>query len=315
MAKTALDLIQEAVQGRTVLNAPMRELTTLRVGGPADVLIYPADREDLCRTVAFLAERELPCFPMGNGSNLVVRDAGIRGAVLNLTEGFTELELREGADGSPVIQAGAGLALRRLVRWAVDQGISGFETLTGIPGALGGAVMMNAGAWGASIGERVLEVEAVDAAGRPHVFDRETLRFEYRSLDLPKGYIILGALLQGDRAEPEEVKARAQEFHKRRRDTQPTQEPSAGSIFKNPPGRSAGQMIEECGLKGIRVGDAEVSRIHANFIINMGAATASQVVALMGMIQERVYVKFKTKLEPEVKIVGDWEKGKLRIRE
>ncbi len=315
MTKTALDLIQETVQGRTVLNAPMRDLTTLRVGGPADLLIYPADREDLFRAVSFLTERELPCFPMGNGSNLVVRDAGIRGAVLNLNEGFTGIELREGADGSPTIYAGAGLALRRLVRWSVDQGVAGFENLTGIPGVLGGALAMNAGAWGSSIGERVLELEAVDPTGRAHVFDRETLHFEYRSLELPKGYVITGALLQGDRADREEVKARAQQFHKRRRESQPTQEPSAGSIFKNPPGRSAGQMIEECGLKGVRVGEAEVSRIHANFIINVGAATASQVVALIGMIQERVYVKFKIKLEPEVRIVGDWEKGKLRIQE
>jgi UDP-N-acetylmuramate dehydrogenase len=315
MTKTALDLIQETVQGRTVLNAPMRELTTLRVGGPADVLIYPADLEDLLRAVAFLTERELPCFPMGNGSNIVVRDAGIRGAVLSLNEGFTELEAREGADGTPVIQAGAGLALRRLVRWSVDQGISGFENLTGIPGAVGGALAMNAGAWGSSIGDRVLQLEAVDASGHTHVFDREALDFEYRSLDLPEGHIIVGALLRGDPSEPSEVKARAQQFHARRKATQPLQEPSAGSIFKNPPGRSAGQMIEECGLKGVRVGDAEVSRVHANFIINVGEATASHVVALMGMIQERVYVKFRIKLEPEVKIVGDWEKGKLRIQE
>jgi len=315
MAKTALDLIQEMVQGRTVLNAPMRELTTIRVGGPADVLVYPADREDLLQVVAFLAERELPCLPLGNGSNLVVRDGGIRGAVLNLSEGFTELEAEIGADGNPVVRAGGGLTLRRLVRWSVDQGISGFENLTGIPGTVGGAVAMNAGAWGGSIGERVLELEAVDPSGRAHVFDRETLRFEYRSLDLPKGYIIVGALLRGDPAEPGQVKAKAQQLHKRRRESQPIQEASAGSVFKNPPGRSAGQLIEECGLKGVRVGDAEVSRIHANFIVNVGEATASQVVALMGMIQERVYVKFRIKLEPEVRIVGDWEKGKLRIQE
>ncbi|MBE0617011.1 MAG: UDP-N-acetylmuramate dehydrogenase [Proteobacteria bacterium] len=315
MGKTTLDLIQQKVRGRSVLNAPMSEHTTLRVGGPADLLLYPADRDDLFGLLAFLNEREVPCFPLGNGSNLVVRDGGIRGAVLNLNEAFTGLELREAPDGSPLLWVEAGLSLRRLVRWTVDQGIAGFESLTGIPGAVGGALAMNAGAWGSTIGDHVQELEAVDPKGRPQIFDRETLRFEYRSLDLPKGYVILGALLKGERATSEAVKERAQELHRRRRDTQPTQEASAGSVFKNPPGRSAGQLIEECGLKGVRVGDAEVSRIHANFIVNAGKATAGQVVALMGMIQERVYVKYKLKLEPEVRIVGDWEKGKLRIQE
>lgn len=315
MAKTALDVIQEQVRGRVVLNAPMSEHTTLRVGGPADLLIYPADRADLLELLAFVHERELPCFVLGNGSNLVVRDGGIRGAVVNLAEGFTDLEVQEGAGGSPLLKVGAGLSLRRLVRWTVDQGIAGFEGFTGIPGVVGGALAMNAGAWGSSIGDRVVELEAAAPGGRPQVFGRETLRFEYRFLDLPPGCVILGALLRGERASPDEVKARAQELHRRRRDTQPTQEPSAGSIFKNPPGRSAGQLIESCGLKGVRVGDAEVSRVHANFIINAGRATAGQVVALMGMIQERVYVKHRVKLEPEVRIVGDWEKSKLRIQE
>ncbi len=315
MAKTALDLIQETTRGRVVLNAPMSEHTTLRVGGPADLLIYPADRNDLVQVLALLAERDIPYLPLGNGSNLVVRDGGIRGAVINLGEGFSELELREEPDGSPAIRVGAGTSLRRLVRWAVDQGISGLEALTGIPGAVGGAVAMNAGAWGTCMGDRVLRLEGVTPDGEPHLFDRESLHFGYRTLDLPPGFVVTGALLSGAPATPAEVKARAQEYFKRRRDTQPTQEPSAGSVFKNPPGRAAGQLIDECGLKGVRVGDAEVSRIHANFIVNAGKAAASQVVALMGMIQERVYVKHRLKLEPEVRIVGDWEKGKLRIQE
>ncbi len=315
MAKTALEQIQEMVRGRVVLNAPMSELTSIRVGGPADMVVYPADREDLATLVAFLAEREIPRFVLGGGSNLVVRDGGIRGAVINLTEGFCELEGRDGPGGEPQVYAGAGVSLRRLVRWSVDKGVAGFEALSGIPGTVGGALAMNAGAWGFEFSECVLEVEAMTPAGEVHVFPRDVLAFRYRGLDLPRGTILLGALLRGWEEVPDAVKARAQELHRKRRDTQPVQEPSAGSVFLNPPGKAAGQLIDQCGLKGVRVGDAEVSRLHANFIVNSGMATASQVVALMGMIQERVYVKHRVKLEPEVHIVGDWEKGKLRIQE
>ncbi len=309
MAKTAIDELQERVRGKVVLNAPMDRLTTLRVGGPADLLVYPEDREDLAELISFLAERGIPYFVLGNGSNLVVRDGGIRGAVICLTEGFRAIERREG----PRFRAEAGVPLRRLVRWTVDQGITGFEPLVGIPGSVGGALAMNAGAWGMEIGERLVELEALSPEGRVQVFDRTTLRFGYRSLDLPPGYVILAAVLEGEPADPEEVKAAAKAFFARRKESQPLAEPSAGSVFKNPPGAKAAKLIESCGLKGVRVGEAEVSRLHANFIVNAGMATASQVVSLIGMIQERVFVKHKVKLEPEVRIVGEWAKGKVRV--
>lgn len=313
MAKTTLEQIREMVRGRTTLNAPMAELTTMRVGGPADILIHPADREDLGRVVAFLTSREVPYFVLGNGSNLVVRDSGIRGAVIQLGEGFQALE-RLGGD-EPTVRAEAGATLRRLVRWSVDQALLGFQALAGIPGTVGGAVTMNAGAWGFEIGERVRELEVMLPTGEIEAWGREALRFDYRRLDLPPGAIVLAALLEGERGEREEAKEGAKEAYRRRRETQPTQHPSAGSVFRNPAGRSAGRLIDECGLKGVRVGDAEVSQVHGNFIVNTGMATASQVVALMGMIQERVYVKHRVKLEPEVHVVGEWEKGKLRIQE
>lgn len=317
MAKTALDLIQEMAKGRTLLNAPLSEFSTIQVGGPADILIYPRDREDLARLLSFLHQREIPVFPLGNGSNLIVRDAGIRGAAINLMEGFRSIERRDApGQGTAVhIRVEAGSPLRRFIRWTVDQGITGFEALVGIPGSVGGALAMNAGAWGFEIGQRVLELEAMDPTGKTHTFGRDMLRFAYRSLELPKDYIIVGALLEGEEADPRDVKTRAKEFYGRRRKNQPTQEPSAGCVFKNPQGHSAGRLIEQCGLKGVRVGDAEVSRVHANYIVNKGSASAGQVVALMGMVQERVYVDHGIKLEPEVRIVGEWEKGKLRIQE
>ncbi|WP_025324300.1 UDP-N-acetylmuramate dehydrogenase [Deferrisoma camini] len=311
MARTALDEIQERVRGRVVLNAPMDRLTTLRVGGPADLLVYPEDQEDLATLVSFLTQRGLPYFVLGNGSNLVVRDGGIRGAVICLTEGFRGLEAREGAS----FRVEAGVAVRRMVRWTVDRGITGFEPLVGIPGSVGGALAMNAGAWDTEIADRVVELEVLTPGGGVEVLGRSELRFRYRGLDLPPGCVIVAAVLEGEPAEPEAVKERARELYARRKESQPLQEPSAGSVFKNPAGAKAARLIEACALKGVRVGDAEVSRIHANFIVNAGMATASQVVALIGMIQERVYVKHRIKLEPEVRIVGEWAKGKLRVQE
>ncbi len=315
MARTVLDRIPENVRGRTARNVPMNEHTTLRIGGPADLVVYPADRQDLCELLARLTEQEVAWLPLGNGSNLVVRDGGIRGAVLNLSEGFTGLERGNAPDEPPRLRAEAGVPLRRLVRWCVEQGIAGFEGLSGIPGAVGGALAMNAGAWGSSVGDRVVRLETVDPTGGAHVIEREALNFAYRSLELPEGHVIVAAHFQGMQAGSESVKERTRELYRRRRETQPTQEPSAGSVFKNPPGRSAGQLIDACGLKGVRVGDAEISRVHANFIVNRGMATAGQVVSLMGMIQERVYIRYQLKLEPEVRIIGEWEKGKLRIQE
>ncbi len=315
MAWTTLDEIQERVRGEVVLNAPMAELTTLRVGGPADVLVRPADLEDLRNLLGFLAERAVPCFVLGAGSNLVVRDGGIRGAVIQLGEPFRWIEPGEGSGGAARFAAGAGLSLRMLVRWAVDQGIAGFEALSGIPGTVGGAVAMNAGAWGTEIADRLAEVRLLAPDGTERVLGRHELRAGYRHMELPEGAVVVSAVFEGTPDDPEQVEARTREFYKRRRDTQPLHEPSAGSVFKNPPGEKAARLIEACGLKGVRVGDAEVSRRHANFIVNAGMATAGQVVSLMGMIRERVYVRHRVQLEPEVRIVGEWAKGKMRVRE
>lgn len=233
--------------------------------------------------------------------------------MIRLTGGFRTLDRGESATGRPAIQAEAGVSLRHLVRWSVEEGIGGFEPLAGIPGTVGGALTMNAGAWGFEIGERILELEALSPEGEVHRYRGEDLSFGYRTLRLPPGSIVLGAMLEGENRSPEQVKARVAELHRRRRGTQPIREPSAGSVFKNPPGRSAGQLIESCGLKGVRVGDAEISRTHANFIVNLGKASAGQVVTLMGMIQERVREEYGLELEPEVKIVGDVAEEELRV--
>jgi UDP-N-acetylmuramate dehydrogenase len=315
MPKTILELIQDEVRGETVLNVPMSEHTTIQVGGSADLLIYPADREDLSNLLALLAEREVPYFVLGNGSNLVVRDGGIRGAVIKLSGGFQELELQEPAGSGPLIKVDAGVSLRTLVRWTVDHGIAGFAQLSGIPATVGGAIAMNAGAWGVAIGDRVEQLEVMGHDGKIRVIPREMLRFGYRSIDLPPDEIILRALLSGEEGAPRDVKEQAKEYYRKRKESQPVSDPSAGCVFRNPSGGQAGKMIDSCGLKGVRVGDAQISPVHANFIINVGSATAGHVVSLVGMIQERVFVKYRTKLSPEVRIIGEWEKGKLRIQE
>jgi UDP-N-acetylmuramate dehydrogenase len=314
MEKAARELVQKILRGRVEFGAPMHEHTTLRVGGPADLLAYPADRDDLAALLRFLGARSLPWLVVGNGSNLLVRDGGIRGAVVNLTEGFRAVERLEDGGGSSVFRAEAGLNLGNLVRWAAEQGIGGLEALAGIPGTLGGALAMNAGAWGFEIGERTRQVEVMEPDGAVRTLARSRLRFEYRRLHLEPGSVILSAVLEGEAKAPEEIRAAAKDLLKRRRNSQPFAFPSAGSVFRNPPGSAAGRLIDGCGLKGVRNGDAEIARVHANFIVNTGSATAGQISALMGLIEERVYAKYGIRLEPEIISVGDWAQGKLRIR-
>jgi len=305
--QSALERIRGSLRGRSVPNAPMHEHTTIRVGGPVDLLVYPSDRDDLVRLMALLAECRVPFLALGNGSNLVIRDRGVRGVAVSLREGLKNLERRAGSAGRPTVWAGAGLPLQRFVRWTAEQGIGGFEALCGIPATLGGALAMNAGAWGFEIGERVIEVETLGPEGELSVVHREALQFGYRSLGLPPGHIVVGALLEGEEAEPVQLKARLDEFQRRRCDSQPLDKPSAGSVFKNPRGHSAGRLIEECGLKGARVGGARISPVHANFIVNEGGATAENIVRLMATTQECVHRRHGLKLEPEVRIVGEQE--------
>ncbi|NTU60419.1 MAG: UDP-N-acetylmuramate dehydrogenase, partial [Deltaproteobacteria bacterium] len=307
MYEAAVERLRAEVRGRVLLGAPLADLTTLRVGGPAQVLVYPADRDDLARALVILRDTATPVFVLGRGSNLVVRDAGIRGAVVCLEDGFRTVERLDAEDGSVLVRAEGGAALSRLTRWTVEEAVGGFEALAGIPGTVGGAVAMNAGAWGVELADRLVSVELMGPDGETRTLPRDALAFGYRRFDLPAGHVILGAVLRGEPRPAEAVKAELRDVLAKRHGSQPYLQRSAGSVFRNPPGRSAGELIDRCGLKGVRVGDAEISRVHANFIVNTGMATAAHVVALIGMIQERVQLKFRVHLEPEVRVVGDWE--------
>jgi UDP-N-acetylmuramate dehydrogenase len=265
--------------------------------------------------VRFLTSREIDTLVIGAGSTFVIRDGGVRGAVLNLGHGFKAIEPIPDWTGAPLLKVEAGTELRSLVLWTAKNGLGGLEFLYGIPGTMGGAVVNNAAAWGNSIADCLVSVETMDAQGELHTLVRSEIKFGYSKAALPEGHIVVSATLKGQQKMPEEVEREMDEFQNRRRKVHPLNEHCAGMVFFNPDGHSAGEMVERCGLKGVQVGDAEISRVHGNFIVNLGNANARQIVSLIGMIQERVYVRYKIKLEPKVNIVGAWEKSKMRIQE
>lgn len=276
---------------------PLCRHTSIRVGGPADVFVVPADLEDLRRVLRVSAQYGVAVLPLG-GSNLIVRDGGIRGVVVRLSH-FQDMTVQ----GSG-LYAGAGVAMPRLAQAAMQAGLAGLEFSCGIPGTLGGAIAMNAGTRDGEMADIIESVTIMDARGDIRECPRSVLQFGYRYSCLPPG-IILGARLKLDPAPRAEIEARMARSLTHRRKTQPLHLPNAGSIFKNPPGRSAGALIERLGLKGLRVGDAELSAQHANFIVNRGRATARDILELIRRIQETVREHAGIELELEVRVVGE----------
>jgi UDP-N-acetylmuramate dehydrogenase len=318
MALTAQDRkwLQETVPGAVLFDEPMASHTTLRVGGPADVLVRPRDMGQLRELVTGAARRHLPLLVAGRGSNLLVRDGGIEGVVIDLSEGFNRIAL-QGPPGPGEIRrvsALAGARLAALCRFALGCGLAGMEFAVGIPGSVGGAIAMNAGTAAGSMADILEAVTVLTPAGRLRQLAAGALSFGYRCLTLPqepaaeshgRQTVILAGQFRLHASDPAKLKSRARQLVRARRRQQPLARPSAGSFFKNPPnGKSAGYLIDAAGLKGRRVGDAAVSHRHANFIVNRGRATADDVLALMEQIQRRVYARFGVWLEPEVVIVG-----------
>lgn len=283
-------------------DAPMKRRTTFGIGGPADVLVSPRDRDELIRTLSAAERHGAPVFVLGGGSNLLVGDGGIRGVVIALAGELTRIEVREGGS---VIAVGAGATFPRLTRTALDLGWQPAIGWMGTPGQVGGALKMNAGTRDGEIGDVVVLVEGVTAAG-PITFDRGACGFSYRKSQFPDQVILTGALLQCDHHRTDrivELDRMAKELLQKRHRTQPKLR-SAGSLFKNPPGDYAGRLIEACGLKGARVGSAQISEVHANFVVNLGGATAREVVTLAERAQREVKERFGVDLEWEVRRVG-----------
>jgi len=278
---------------------PMRAHCSFRIGGPADVFVEPAFDMELSALRRFLREKGITPVVVGNGTNLLVRDEGIRGVVIRFGEDFSGIRL----EGDRII-AEAGATLTRLAVFARDHGLSGLEFAHGIPGSLGGAVMMNAGAYGGEMKDVVTSVRYMNEFGSIGQADGAELEFGYRkSRFAGTNDIILGAVLQLTPGDPEEIRAKMTELWEKRSASQPLEKPSAGSTFKRPWKGYAAAMIEEAGLKGRSVGGAQVSEKHAGFIINTGDATFADVRALMTEVQDAVEEKFGVRLQPEVRIV------------
>jgi len=296
---------EHALGERVRFDEPLSRHTSFRIGGPADVWVEVADASEIRRAQQLAAAAGLPLFLLGAGTNVLVSDRGVRGVVMHLGRPLASVEWQANGVGWHV-RAGAALPLKRLVTDTMGRHLTGLEFAEGIPGTVGGGLLMNAGAFGGELADVVEWVEGVDAHGEVCRIARAALRFGYRFFDLPRGFVVthLGLLLQpGD---PQAIAAQRDSAKRRRERRQPVGYPNAGSIFKNPPGSYAGRLIEAAGLKGLRHGGAMVSDQHANFIVNIGGATASDVCALMREVTQRVLETAGVRLEPEIKLVGDW---------
>ena len=284
---------------RVLINEPMCKHTTFRIGGPADLFFMPESSRELALALGLARHLEIPTLVMGNGSNLVVRDGGVRGLVVQLGDRFSEVRV-EGAR----IFAKAGASLSRVAQAAQEAGLTGLEFASGIPGTLGGGTAMNAGAYGGQLSDVLVDADVL-IDGEVRSLTRDALKMGYRTTSvLRHRHIITAARFLLTHDDPQNILSRMQDLNRRRREKQPLNFPSAGSFFKRPEGQFAGKLIEEAGLKGLRVGDAQVSEKHAGFLINLGNATARDVLSLMEEVQKRVEEKFQVRLEPEVRIVG-----------
>jgi len=294
--KEALGLIG----GKVLFDAPMRRFTSLRVGGPADSLLFPKDVNELRKVVLQAKKKGIPVFILGRGTDLIVRDRGIRGWVVSLTKGLKKIQ----SDGE-VIEAEAGTTLRRLAQFSVQRELAGAEAFFGIPGTVGGGLATNAGAWGVEMKDVILSVSFLNEDGEIVERSRPRLRFSYRKLDFPSSWIILKGRFQLKKGKKGEILERMKSYSEMRRRTQPLDYPSAGSIFKNPEEGPAGKWIEEVGLKGFRIGQAMVSDLHANFIINLGKSTAREVIDVVEWVERRVQEEKGIRLTREVKVIGE----------
>ena len=293
-------LLGFANEDQMLIGEPMSRHTTFRVGGPADVLFMPRGPEEVRRALDAAREAGIPAVVIGNGSNLIVRDGGIRGLVIALGEGMSRI-VRDGN----VIEAQAGASLARVAAFAQEAGLAGLEFASGIPGTLGGGCAMNAGAYGGQLSDVLIDAEVL-LNGETRALSRDEMQMGYRtSLPLREGGVVLSTRFALAPDDPAAIAARMRELNAKRRDKQPLNYPSAGSTFKRPEGHFAGALIEQAGLKGRSVGGAQVSQKHAGFIVNTGAATAADILALIAEVQDAVQARFGVRLETEVRILGE----------
>lgn len=283
------------------LQEPMKEHTTFRVGGAADIFLLPKDTAELKDALHILKKYDIPTMVIGNGSNLLVRDKGICGAVISLYPRMAEVTVT-----GDRIEAKGGVLLSTVAAKAADAGLTGLEFAAGIPGSIGGAVVMNAGAYGGEMKDVLISVDVLTENLESKTISAEELELGYRHSIVPEaGYIVLSAKMQLQKGDAEAIRSRMAELAEQRREKQPLQYPSAGSTFKRPTGYFAGKLVQDAGLKGKTIGGAQVSEKHSGFLINSGGATAQDILDLIAFCQKEVQEQFGVTLETEVKIVGE----------
>lgn len=288
---------------RVLFDEPMKTHTTFRIGGPAEIFVMPRSVEDVQKVLQICHEEQLPYFILGNGSNLLVSDKGYEGVIIQMDRNLGEITIVGNE-----IHASAGALLSSIAAAARKESLKGFEFAGGIPGTLGGAVVMNAGAYGGEMKDVLKEVTVLGKDGNLVVIPAEKLEMGYRtSIIKTAGYIVLGAVISLEKGNIEEIKALSRKLNEQRIEKQPLEYPSAGSTFKRPEGYFAGKLIMDSGLRGYQVGGAQVSEKHCGFVINTGNATAADVCSLMKHVTETVYEKFGVTLEPEVKFLGEFD--------
>ncbi len=293
--------LKNQIRGRVLNHVLMKELTSLRIGGRADILAYPLDEDDLGELLAYDGEKNLPYYVVGRCTNLLVKDGGVRGLLIDLSEGFSRID-----DSGPLeVVAEAGVPLRKVMDYCVNKDMAGLEFASGIPGTLGGAIAMNAGAYGSEMRDVVSKVDIMGEDGVVREVGKDSLNFTYRGSNLNEIGIVLRVYLKLCKGNKQELRERIKAYAKKRGSTQTVSYPNAGSIFKNPPEIPAGKLIEELGLKGCQVGGARISDVHGNYIVNVGKASARDVLALIALAQKKAMEERSIPLELEIKIIGE----------
>ena len=299
MIETVINEINNETASLCLMNESLKKHTTYGIGGPADLMIFPKSKQDLIKVIEIINENKIKLTILGSGSNVLVSDNGIRGAVISLKNSLKQIEVDDN-----ILYAECGTMLGKIVKHAVKNNLIGLENLNGVPGTLGGALIMNAGAWGGEISENLIHVEVINSKSEIQKIQKKDLNFSYRQSSFNKDDILLSAKFNLKKADKDIIKENFIEAQSGRKKSQPLNKRSAGSLFKNPKNNSAGKLLDEAGLKGLSIGDAKISKKHANFFINDGDASSRDMLMLIKKAHKEVKDKFNVNLSLEVKLLG-----------
>ena len=303
MIETVMNEINNRTASLCFMNESLKKHTTYGIGGPADLMIFPKSKQDLIKVIEIINENKIQLTILGSGSNVLVSDNGIRGAVISLKNSLKQIEVNDN-----ILYAECGTMLGKIVKHAVKNNLIGLENLNGVPGTLGGALIMNAGAWGGEISENLIHVEVINSKSEIQKIQKKDLNFSYRQSSFNKDDILLSAKFNLKKADKDIIKENFIEAQSGRKKSQPLNKRSAGSLFKNPKNNSAGKLLDDAGLKGYSIGDAKISEKHANFFINDGDASSRDMLMLIKKAHKEVKDKFNVNLSLEVKLMGFDEK-------